>query len=328
MPNRWRPALAGFSSLVFSAITVVSATIPGVTLVGGDAAAGPVRHGFTKLKNALVKRGIPLNDGVSLKTAEHPTVLVAGLSAGDGEAARLMAALGLPTLTEPESLLVRCVDRDDKRVVLAAGADERGLMYALLDIAERVGWSESTRQPFSEVRDTQAKPYVPERALSLYTFNRAYWESRFYDEAYWTRYFDLLALNRFNSLVVIFGYENGGFLAPAYTYFFDLEEFPEVRMVGISPEQQRRNLAALNRLIQMAHDRGLKFTVGIWDHIYRGGVQGGGIPGANEATARPVPDRVWGLTGENLMPYTKAALARVLELVPALDGVQFRMHDE
>ena len=56
--------------------------------------------------------------------------------------------------------------------------------------------------------------------------NRAYWESRFYDEDYWARYLDLLAQNRFNSLVVIFGYENGGFLAPCYPYFFDVEGFP------------------------------------------------------------------------------------------------------
>ena len=94
--------------------------------------------------------------------------------------------------------------------------------------------------------------------------------SLLYDEAYWTKHLDVLAQNRFNSLVVIFGYENGGFLAPCYLYFFDVDGFPDVRMVGITPEQQQRNLAALNRLIQMAHDRGLNFTVGIWDHIYRG----------------------------------------------------------
>ena len=58
------------------------------------------------------------------------------------------------------------------------------------------------------------QPFTPERALSLYTFNRAYWESRFYDEAYWAKYLEVLAQSRFNSLVVIFGYENGGFLAP------------------------------------------------------------------------------------------------------------------
>jgi hypothetical protein len=78
----------------------------------------------------------------------------------------------------------------------------------------------------------------------------------------------------------------------------------------------------------MAHDRGLKFTVGIWDHIYRGGVQGGGIPGADEATKKPVPGLVWGVTGENLVPYTKAALAKFVTQVPGLDAIQFRMHDE
>jgi len=198
----------------------------------------------------------------------------------------------------------------------------------LLEVADRVGRAKSAAQPFSEVQDAQEKPFTPERALSIYTFNRAYWESRFYDEAYWARYLEVLARNRFNSLVVIFGYENGGFLAPCYPYFFDVEGFSGVRMVGITPEQQRRNLTALNRLIQMAHDRGVNFTVGIWDHIYRGGVQGGGIPGADEATQKPVPGLVWGVTAENLVPYTKAALAEFVRRVPTVDAIQFRMHDE
>ena len=68
----------------------------------------------------------------------------------------------------------------------------------------------------------------------------------------------------------------------------------------------------------MAHDRGLRFTVGIWDHIYRGGVQGGGIPGADDATKIPVPGLVWGVTGENLVAYTKAAIA---EFVRAGAGI-------
>jgi hypothetical protein len=79
---------------------------------------------------------------------------------------------------------------------------------------------------------------------------------RLYDEVYWAKYLDVLAQNRFNSLMVIFGYENGGFLAPGYPYFFDVAGFPDVRMVGLMPELQQRNLAALNRLTQMAHDGG------------------------------------------------------------------------
>ena len=78
----------------------------------------------------------------------------------------------------------------------------------------------------------------------------------------------------------------------------------------------------------MAHDRGLKFTVGIWDHIYRGGVQGGGVPGADAGHPKPTPGLVWGVTTENLVPYTTAALTKFVRLVPEVDAIQFRMHDE
>lgn len=128
--------------------------------------------------------------------------------------------------------------------------------------------------------------------------------------------------------MVIFGYENGGFLAPVYPCFFDVEQFPNVRMVGITAQEQQRNLDALNRLIRMALDRGVRVTLGLWDHIYRGGVHGGGIPGADRATKEPTPGLVCGVTEKNLVPYAQAALAKFVRVVPELDAIQFRMHDE
>ena len=83
---------------------------------------------------------------------------------------------------------------------------------------------------------------------------------------------------------ITFGYEDGGFPAPCYPYFFDTEGFPEIRMIGITkPISNNETSTPLNRLIKMAHDRGINFNIGIWDHIYRGGVQGGGTPNANDA---------------------------------------------
>ncbi len=305
-----------------------AADAPLVSLVIRADTAKPIQHGLSKLKEALQAKGVSLAEAASFQRANGRFVVIASLTSDIGETATLLTELKLPFPKTPESLLIRKFSRNDQTVLLIVGADPRGLMYALLDVADRVGWAASAEQPFSEVRDVEEKPCASERALSIYTFNRAYWESRFFDEAYWARYLNVLAQNRFNSLVVIFGYENGGFLAPCYPYFFDVEGFPGVRMVGLTPEQQQRNLGALNRLIQMAHDRGVKFTVGIWDHIYRGGVQGGGIPGADAATRQPTPGLVWGVTAENLVPYTQAALARFVKQVPALDAIQFRMHDE
>ncbi len=204
----------------------------------------------------------------------------------------------------------------------------RGLMYAELDAADRIKWSVAQDDPFSEIHDISESPDAPQRAVSMYTVQRAYFEQRLYDEHYWQKYFDLLARDRFDSFVLIFGYENGGFLAPPYPYFFNVDGFSDVRMVGITPEQQQKNLAALNRLIAMAHERGIDVTIGIWDHIYRGGVQANGVPGTEDALKKPTPGLVWGVTADNLVPYTKAALTKFLREVHGIDAIQFRMHDE
>src|ERR1019366_3990798 len=218
----------GLVGILLALAPVASAAVaPMVSLIIDDSSAKPLQHGIGKLKLALQQKGVSLEEVASLRAANGDTVVVAGLASGPGEAARLISELRLTPPTQPESLLIRKFNRDRKAVVRVAGADARGLMYALLDVADRVGWAKSAGQPFSEVREAEEKPYTPERELSPYTFNRAYWEGRFYDEAYWARYLDVLAQNRFNWLVVIFCYENGGFLAPCYPYFFDVPGSPE-----------------------------------------------------------------------------------------------------
>jgi len=302
---------------------------PPVVSIIVDPQLGPAAtHGLSKLKEALSSRGVNFETLTAFDAATASPLLIVGLATNRGAAMRFLADENRQMPQTPETLLITKGKRwRGQPVWLIGGSDDRGLMYGELEAAERVAWSPA-QSPLAELRETLQQPSVTTRALSLYTMNRDYWESRFYDEAYWARYLDTLAQNRFNSLVVIFGYENGGFLAPCYPYFFDVEGFPDVRMVGITPEEQRRNLAALNRLIEMAHARGVELTLGIWDHIYRGGVQAGGVPGADQATQKPTPGLVWGVTADNLVPYTKAALSKFLRLVPAVDAIQFRMHDE
>ncbi len=234
---------------------------------------------------------------------------------------------GMKAPSVPEGLAI--VKTSSKgRPGLALCGDDRGLMYAALDTAVRVRWAKGADDPFRDVKTVVEQPFVRERSLSIYVMNRAYWESRFYDERYWSRYLDMLAADRFNHLLIIFGYENGGFLAPPYPYFFDTPGFPDVRMAGLSPDQQKKNLAALNQLIDMAHARGIGVAVGIWDHIYRGGVQTGGAEWTMDYRDRPVPNTVQGVTPDNLNAYTMASLKQLLVSVPALDSIQFRVHEE
>jgi len=289
-----------------------------------DASPGPPAvHGLKKIMAALKARGVAAERAASLASARGRILIVAGLASGSGPAAQLLKAADPPAPRGPEALVIRHSTWRGKPALIVSGSDDRGLMYAELDVAGRIGWAEDAKDPLSEVRDAAESPAVPQRALSIYTMHRSHFESFFYNQDYWARYLDMLAENRFNSFVLIFGYENGGYFAPPYPYFFDIEEFPDVRVVGYTKEKQRRNLEALDALIKMTHDRGLSFTVGIWDHIYRGGVQG---PTAHARKA--TPGLVWGLTEKNLVAYSKAALRKFLELVPGLDAIQFRMHGE
>jgi hypothetical protein len=326
----WRGALLG--AAVFLAGQVhpchAAAAETDISIVTDRTPGAAALHGLSKLTAALDRKGLVSEKAAGIKAAAGKLLLVAGLAQGDGPAAKLLKDLKLTPPQGPEALLVRKTTYEGKPAWVIAGADDRGLMYGELDVADRIGWSTQRAAPLSEVRDTVERPAVSERALSLYTMNRACWENRFYDEVYWTRYLDMLAQNRFNSLVVIFGYENGGFLAPPYPYFYDVEGFSDVRMVDLTAEQQKRNLDALKRLVRMAHARGLRVTLGLWDHIYRGGVQSGGVPGARVAPTKPTPGFVWGVTAKNLAPYTKAALAKLVRVVPGIDAIQFRMHDE
>lgn len=288
----------------------------------------PVNHGIAKLTDALNAKKISFENVSSIKDAKGDWIIVAGLSNGKSAASNILKSGNYTVPEYTEALTIRKAKYDDKNVLVVSGFDDVGLMYGLLDVAKQIGYISNPENIFSEIDEVTEKPDVAERAISFYTMNRAYWESRFYDEKYWERYLDLLAENRFNSMVVIFGYENGGFLAPCYPYFFDVESFPGVKMVGLTAEEQQKNLKALNSLIEMAHDRGIRFTAGIWDHIYRGGVQGGGIPGANVVSDKPVQGLVWGVTTDNLINYTKAALEKFVKVFPELDAVQFRMHNE
>lgn len=301
---------------------------PEVSIVTDPTSGTAVSHGIAKLTDALIEKNISFEKVVSINDAQGKSIIAAGLVNNDGLAAQLLRTAGRTIPQKPEALDIWHTEWQNKPVWVISGFDDRGLMYGLLDVADRIGWSSNLNSPLSEVTEVTEQPDVSERAISLYTMNRRYWESRFYDEAYWARYLDMLTQNRFNSIVVIFGYENGGFLAPCYPYFFDTEGFSDVTMVGITPQEQKRNLDALNRLIQMAHDRGIRFTVGIWDHIYRGGVQGGGAAGADVVSDIPVHGLVWGVNSDNLISYNKKALAKFIKLVPELDAIQFRMHNE
>ena len=286
-----------------------------------------VEYGLSKLEIALKEKGILPVRVENLEKATGKQIIVVGLSTGQGNLARIARDRNRSIPATPEALAIWKDMYNGKPLLALGGYDDQGVMYALQEAALRTTWG-SQKEPFKYIGDIVEKPELATRAISMYTMNRMVWEKKLFDKKYWEKYFDMLSQNRFNSFVIIFGYENGGFLAPPYPYFFDVPGYPDVRMVGLTKEEQKRNLTALNEVIDIAHQRGIKVTLGIWDHIYRGGVQSGEMPGLEKALTEPTEGLVWGITGDNLIAYTKAALSRFVECFPKLDGIEFRMHNE
>jgi hypothetical protein len=300
---------------------------PEITIVTDTMGGAPAIHGLEALTAALAANKIRYEKVGDAAHAKGKLLLIIGLTQGPGPAASLLQAGHHMVMHAAEALSIWHTVCRQKPGIVIAGYDGVGLMYALQETARQFRRKGDAATLFYKIKNVTEKPAIRDRAMSIYTMNRAYWESRFYDEKYWNRYLDMMAENRFNSLVVVFGYENGGFLAPCYPYFFNVGGYPEVRMVGLSDSEQQRNLSAIRRLIAMAHERGIRFTAGIWDHIYRGGVQGGGVPGNEKPPDHPTPGLVWGVTTDNLTAYTKSALTEFIRQIP-VDAIQFRMHDE
>lgn len=299
-----------------------------VNVIADPTLDAPARYGVHKLVDALRAKGLQVTEDATSKRGD--LTILAGISSNGGPAFKALKQAGANQPIGRQALAVRThTNYQGRPAVALVGADGVGLMYAALDLADRVGWSTESSNPLEFARDVSERPFLKDRGVVMFTMNQAYFESRLLDRKFWVRYLDMMASNRFNRLVLTFGYEDGGYMAPPYPYFFNVDGFPNVHVVGQTPEQQTRNLDALRTVIRLAAERGIRIKPGIWEHIYRGRPRGqdGGIPWAADGL-KPTPGLVWGLDAQNLIPYTVAALRKFHKMLPEIDEVQFRMHGE
>ncbi len=239
-----------------------------LTLCHGTAAAGgPADFGRSELDRALKERG--------LKTAAVAAAIRPG---------------------PPESWTIR--------PGMVSGADERGLMYGLLEAAEQIRAS-------GKLTAATGRPATPMRGIRYFIHNEALERRWYYSREHWSAYFAMLARNRFNRYNLVFAHQTN-YLAPPYPFWVDLPEFPQIRVPGLTSEQRRQNLEMLQFISQNAADHGIDFTLGVWEHNV-------------QAIQTPTVD---GLTAENVGPYSRAALRAVLAACPAIRSVQMRTNRE
>ena len=241
--------------------------------------------------------------------------LLAGTAERSAVIRDLQLSGALKLSADPESLAIRRVNG----ALVVAGSDEQGLMYGLLEVADQFKALGPGASTLDLVSETCESPDTAFRGLFTFLHNADCERQWFYSREHWEAYFSLLARSRYNSFHIVMAHQTA-YLAPPFPFFVDVPEHPEVVVPGLTDEQRKENLSALNMIAGLAANRGLEFVVGIWEVI-------AWKPETYHAdhTQRSMVD---GLDWENLESYTYHAARSLLSQCPGIRGLQVRVNAE
>ena len=278
--------------------TGTTATVKSVAVIADSGLGEPGRYGIQKLETALRAKGITVSEGQD-RTSQSDFILLAGLGAGNEAAAAALAEMKVPAPSGSEALTIRTGARyHEKPAIILAGSDSTGLMYAALDLADRVGWTSNGASPFQFARDVSDTPYLKERGVVMFTMNRAYFESRLYDGQFWVRYFDMLAKDRFNRLVLVFGYEERRLHGAFVSLFLRRRGVPGCACRGPDAGAASRESQGIQENDPVGRGTGNSCQAGyLGSHLPRWHPGRGEFRGQSNGTT-PATGLVWGLNAD------------------------------
>ena len=282
-----------------------------VTIVNSGRISSPVKHALAQFKSAVTKRGLTVRDRRVIAN-DGETVFVIG-TATDAVLASTLASHNLALPPDDESLLIATVSDHEPPLVVIAGRDDRGLAYALYEVARAIETAPRNTQLINVVPKANEVPFLRTRSLQVQIFNKDLEQGWYFDEDYWHGYFRMLAACRYNNFTLTFGHQTN-YMNPVYAWLVHVNQYPKVRVKGVTDDDRRRNLRMLERISRLAWEHGLDFTLGVW-------------------TQQPVekygPSDVENFpTGHRAGDYCAQALSQVLTACPMIDTVQFRMNAE
>ncbi|MCX6628795.1 MAG: hypothetical protein NTW28_14335 [Candidatus Solibacter sp.] len=222
----------------------------------------------------------------------------------------------------PEALALGPAKIGGRDVLLAAGHDPRGLVYALLELADRVQNSSDPAAALAVPAQIAERPANVVRSVTRLFTSDVEDKPWYNDREMWPRYFTMLAAQRFNRFNLSFGigYDflrnvTDGYFLFAYPFLLDVPGY-KVRVPQLPNSERDRNLEMLKFISEQTVARGMDFQLGIWMHGY-------------EWLNSPHPNyTIEGLNAETHGPYCRDAVRALLKALPAVSGVTFRVHGE
>lgn len=306
----------GFSNFHPKGISIISDP---ADLIAGSS---PSQWAVKELEESLTSRGINVFRCEQLVQAKAGDLCILVAGSGSSIARKLLKAGKTIIPVIPEALGLVPVKAEDKQVLLACGNDQRGLIYALLELADRV---HNSSRPLDSLNIQ--KPVVEQPANVIRSLNRLFvsdiedmpW---FNDREMWPKYLTMLTTQRFNRFNLSFGigYDflqnvTDGYFLFAYPFLLSVPGY-NVRVPQLPDAERDRNLEMLKFISEQTVARGIQFQLGIWMHGY----EWINSPNANYT--------IEGLTPETHGPYCRDAVRELLKACPAISGVTFRIHGE
>ena len=240
-------------------------------------------------------------------------------------------------LADADSLRMMPGQMAGARALLVEGGGNRGIVYALLELAERVDASADAMVALHETDAQEAHAANKIRSVGRYFCSEVEDKPWYYDHDFWREYLDALVASRFNRFNLGFGlgYDfprgvTGDYFHFVYPYMVKVPAFPNVRVVQLaeadgkrlatpvvlSDVERERNLATLKFIAAETAKRGMEFQLGIWTHAYKW------VDSPNAY------HRIEGLTPETHAAYCRDALAILLRECPEIGGLTLRVHGE
>lgn len=286
------------------------------------ATSGPAVWAVGELVRSLRSEGIDVYRCEQIARARSGDLVVVAAGTDSSIGRRLLRDSKAEIPAAPEALGLIPVRSDGREVVLACGYDVRGLVYVLLELADRVRFSNQPLDSLNTRKSVIEQPANVVRSVTRLFVSEVEDKRWFYDREMWKKYLTMLTAQRFNrfSLSLGIGYDalqnvTDAYFLFAYPFLLSVPGY-NVRVPQLPDAERDKNLETLKFISEETVARGIQFQLGIWMHGY----EWIDSPNANYT--------IEGLNHDIQSSYCRDALRQLLQSCPAIGGITLRTHGE
>ena len=267
-----------------------------------------------------IKENIFFNQGILNNNYQNIECII--YDANSKEIEKYKYNIHFPKISE--SFVIQRVE-NNSNVFILYGSDERGLIYVLTEIADRIKNLNNNKNILSKVfLNTIESPKTKIRSISKCFESNVEDLSWFKNKKMWKEYLNMLIINRFNRFTFTLGmqynYPYGNefitdvYLYLPYPFLIKLKKY-KIYAEGLSNKEIAKNFEILKFISDESSKRGLEFQLAIWTQRY----DFNEVPNANYQI-RNIPN--------NYAEYCRDSLEYILKKCPNITGLTLRVHVE